>query len=90
MEFLFPDEVIQRKTLDGRGLVFSTPTPIIPTPSPTTSPSPSPRQQPTIEPIPTPNNIQQNFVPTAIIAGAIMGITIVALLAYGARRKGWK
>ena len=63
-----------------------------PTPSFSPSPSntPSSTQTPTIELSPTPNNSQENLAPVAVIAGLAMGIIIVALLAYGAKHKGWK
>lgn len=70
-----------------------TPTPSQPpTPSLSQSPSitPSPTQTPTTVPSPTPNNTPKNLTPVAVIAGLAVGTIIVALLAYGAKHKGWK
>jgi hypothetical protein len=44
--------------------------------------TPLPTQQPTLEPIPTPNNTQENFTPIIIIAGLVVLAVVVGLLVY--------
>jgi hypothetical protein len=43
-----------------------------------------------LNPSASPGNIQEDLTPITIIAGLAAAIVIVALLAYGAKHKGWK